>query len=446
MLKKTLFLLLYFLSPLLPILTVYSVDPERYSDLANLAPLVLGCLAYTWLIMEFVISARPKWIELYFGLDRFYRFHATMALVAIVLVLFHKKLEEIVMGESLVSKIGDLAMVTFAGITGLAVCFMTSRYLAKTKLFGNLKTFLTRYPLFQYENQRRIHNLALIGLVAMYVHVMMTMAARMAVAVQLVYTLYFAIGAGFYLYHKILRRFRKDRQFIITEVVAEGPRVWTLKMKPQPGTVFNYQPGQFGFVRILGAGVSAEEHPFSISSAPGTADHVAVTVKELGDYTATVHRIQPGDTALLDGPYGCFSYRNFPGETSTVLIAGGVGITPAISMLREMSVREPQRKVLLVWGVNTATELIFQTELQQMAQTMPNFKFIPVVANDPGWTGVKGWIDRPNLESALLENQISLTDSGFYICGPANMMQLVITILKQLGVAKSRVHYENFAL
>ena len=86
--------------------------------------------------------------------------------------------------------------------------------------------------------------------------------------------------------------------------------------------------------------VSSEEHPFTISSAPGDDGCLAFTVKASGDYTRALRQAVQGDRARVDGPYGRFSYvlRTQPGQP-LLLIAGGVGITPMLSMLEHQTAR-----------------------------------------------------------------------------------------------------------
>jgi len=283
----------------------------------------------------------------------------------------------------------------------------------------------------------------------MFIHVMMTASARMSLVVSAVYTSYFLLGMFFYLYHKVLRRYWLGKRFIIAEVIPEGDpvsaKIWTLRMSPRQGKMFFYQPGQFGFLRIFGPRITPEEHPFSIASAPANQEYLAITIKELGDYTETVKNVKPGFEALLDAPYGRFSYINFRDEEGLVLLAGGVGITPVLSMARQIRATESRRKVLLFWGVNTSDELVFQKELFQMQEEMDNFKFIPVVL-DEIWSGEKGLIDRAKIEKALKKYDFQPGRCGFYICGPANMMKAMVKMLKAMGVAKKRIHYESFAL
>ena len=93
--KKVVFLLLYFLSPVLPILSIYASNPGYYGA-SGFVPMVLGAAAFTWLNAQLILSARPKFIESSFGLDQFYRFHSLMAVVAIAIAFAHKLLKSLV--------------------------------------------------------------------------------------------------------------------------------------------------------------------------------------------------------------------------------------------------------------------------------------------------------------------------------------------------------------
>ena len=129
-------------------------------------------------------------------------------------------------------------------------------------------------------------------------------------------------------------------------------------LRPETGEVFPYQPGQFGFFRVLGNAVSKEEHPFSISSQPSEKKYLSVTIKDSGDWTAGVQNINPGSIVTLDAPYGRFSPLRYNCENGIVLIAGGIGVTPMLSILRYYHQNNKNQKLMLFWGVNDKSEMI----------------------------------------------------------------------------------------
>jgi len=95
-----------------------------------------------------------------------------------------------------------------------------------------------------------------------------------------------------------------------------------------------FNPGQFVFISFNQESLS-ESHPFPISSGPDE-NLLRITIKNLGDYTKTLtEKLQKGTIAKIEGPYGVFSYKNTPNENQ-IWIAGGIGITPFVSFIKDM--------------------------------------------------------------------------------------------------------------
>ncbi len=444
--KKILFLVIYFISPLLPILAIYSSSPDKYSDINYLIPMVLGAVAYTWLVAEFILSARPKFIEHFFGLDKFYRFHGLMAVISVAMVFIHKIIQENLMGEFITSQIGDIAWIMFIIVAVLALVFMANTVLLKLKPLLMIRNYAEKIKVSKHEYQVLIHNLAVAGLILLFVHVMLTTSSKMSLLVRMIYILYFAIAVAFYVYHKFIRLHKlKKNMYIIKNIIEETPNVWTIRLVPENGKLLAYNPGQFGFIRFPGGNVKNEEHPFSISSAPGDK-YISVTIKELGDFTSQIKELKIGQKALLDAPYGKFSYVDYPRETGTALIVGGIGITPALSMLRHIRLYQKDRPTILIWGINDRNDLFCADELEQAEKEMKNFKFIPVMFKDDSWQGERGVIDVARLKRIFSTYDIKADFYGFYVCGPAVMLQSVVRSLKSLGIRKNKIHFERFSI
>ena len=139
MVKKFLFLAIYFLSPILPILAIYTSNPRFYGS-NGFIPMVLGSIAFTWLNLQLILSSRPKFIESYFGLDKFYRFHGLMAVIAIALAFSHKLLKGLTFSESFTTQLGDVAIIIFIGAAVLALIFMVDTITKKIKILNTLRT------------------------------------------------------------------------------------------------------------------------------------------------------------------------------------------------------------------------------------------------------------------------------------------------------------------
>ena len=437
----------YLLSPLILVIMIMMNNITKYTHLTYLLPMLFGVFSYTWMLWQFILSARPKLIERQFGLDKMYRFHGIIALVAVGMILIHKSLFEMIFSETMVTQLGSIALFLFISVSVLSLLFMSTRLLKKLPVFGSVVKLLNTIKIFSYERIKLVHNMTFVALIFMQVHVLLTSSAQQSPLIFTTYMLYFFIAAGFYLYHKVYKPwFLEDKKYAVSSVYQESNDTWTIELSPKTGEPFHYAPGQFGFFKIQSEGIKAEEHPFTISSSPTNRTHIAITVKSLGDFTQKMKHLKVGDSVTVDGPYGKFSYLDFIQEKSTVFIAGGVGITPVLSMMHHMKITDAQRHVLLIWAVKKKEDLIQFHELQEVKNLMPNFTLIPVVSSDETWTGEHGRLDAHRMSSWVTTPHFQNQSTGYFICGPENLLQMTLESLKQIGISKNQIHYEQFTV
>jgi ferredoxin-NADP reductase len=251
-----------------------------------------------------------------------------------------------------------------------------------------------------------------------------------------------------YLYHKGLFGWiglHHSQGIEVSEVSSQTHDTWTLKMRPIRGNVRPYLPGQFHFLTLHRQGSRDEEHPYTISSAPAEDGFLASTIKASGDFTRTIGSTQVGDRVSVRGPYGRFSPWVETDATDLVFLAFGVGITPFRSILRHLAETDDIRRVLLVYGNRTEKDIIFKTELDEIAQRAnPTLRVIYVLSKpEEEWAGERGHIDLALLRRLLAPRA---SDRRYYLCGPVKMMADTQKALKALGVAEDHIFFEQFAL
>lgn len=444
--KRILFKIFYLISPIILILALWFTNPDNYSNPLILMTMILGSVAYTWISLQFILSARPKFIEASFGMDKIYRFHGIMAVVAILFAIVHALVNEQVIGESIITTFGSGALVLFIIVSLLTMLTMSPSFILKYRPFKWLKKTIEGWKKFTYEQLRYIHNFTVVAFIVLNIHVLLTPNARDYVFIKILYISYFVISLSFYLYHKFIKPARLQKnKYLVAELVKENNAVWTIKMKPTDKQLKKYNPGQFAFFSFKNDKQKFQEHPFSISSSPDD-DHISITVKELGDFTKTIGQFNVNDPALIEGPFGIFSYINHPKELETVFIVGGIGITPVMSMLKYMSKHDPERKVLLIWGMNSMADQVAKEMFNEIAAQMKNLSIIPVISNDNTYPGEKGFIDQAMIQKLTNKVQINQNVAGYYVCGPTILMDNSVAALSALGVNKKRIHFEKFAL
>lgn len=394
--------------------------PVHLYDLGRLCTLV----AFVLLFFQYVLSARVKWIERGIGLDKLFAVHKACGVLILCLVLAHPSL--IYLSERLQ---GQALPFGFFKLLGLVTLLILLASAGAALLFGHIR--------LNYETWKRIHKAAYLVYPLAFGHSFLMGGTVQKGPVQILWTL-LLLSYGVILVHKLVRRMVLRRHpFKVTEVRKESASAWTLVFEGDHGP---YKPGQFMIVQLRRKGTVSESHPFTLSSSP-TQEKLAITVKAVGDFTSTLNQTKVSDFGYLEMPYGVFSFLNSKGK-DFVFIAGGIGITPFISMLRYMHDKASRNPVLLLWANRTEEEILFRQELEKLAETWPSLRIVHILSRQDSWQGEKGHIDGEMLSKYVRDFE----RPHFFICGPPLMMEDVERALRRFGVPRKRIHAERFAL
>jgi len=216
--------------------------------------------------------------------------------------------------------------------------------------------------------------------------------------------------------------FRADVMGILTQILRK---------------LSKHKAGQFAYIRILSKACGYEEHPFTISSAPGD-EGVQFIIKNLGDYTGKLKKVTQGTSVLVDGPYGIFTPEL--SDKPKLFIAGGIGITPFLSILKKWDAKGFSGPVILIWSCRLFEEMIHREFFDMLQEKNEQFTFIPVATREEKG---KAHIDKEMLGS-LLEPEMQKREE-VYICGPEKLRRSCINILKELGFSAASIHFEKFS-
>lgn len=389
------------------------------------------------LALQAILAARIKWIEKPFGLDILIRFHKHMAIFSAALLLLHPL----------------LLAAGGAGwrlIIGLDVPWYI--WLGKAALILLLaNAALSHYQLplkVKFETWRTVHDiLGPVIIVSAFVHSWIVGDDLETAALKALWILMAALAVLVFAHHRFARPYRlKSNPWQIAEVREETKDVWTVKLAPPEGRkIYDYLPGQFHFVTFYRErNLPQEEHHWTISSSPTEKGYVASTIKALGDFTATMGETRVGDKAAVHGAFGRFSYVLHPEEGDLVFLAGGIGITPLMSMLRHMRDRRDTRSVLLLYANKKEQRIVFRDELCEIEKgKFPRLKVIHVLSDpEEGWTGETGRVNPEKIQRFCGKD---LSGKIFYVCGPPGMIKTVIAGLENLGVPDRRIRLEIFS-
>jgi hypothetical protein len=224
----------------------------------------------------------------------------------------------------------------------------------------------------------------------------------------------------------------------VLAVLDESPTIRTFRLA-RPDS-FGFEAGQFLTVRVL---VDGQPHVrcYSISSPPEATGYLEISVKRRGLVSGTLHAtLRPGSQVHVRPPAGRFTYPAGD-DRPVVLIAGGVGITPLLSMLRHGAAADPERPITLLYSARGRRELAFWDELEWLSRRHAHIRLVGTVT-EPG----DGWQDRVGrIDRALIANYVpNAKHSVFLMCGPSEMIEVIGTTLRAMGVPDSQVRSEVF--
>lgn len=219
----------------------------------------------------------------------------------------------------------------------------------------------------------------------------------------------------------------------VIRLVNETHDSYSIYVKPVKK--ISFKPGQFCFLRLDLRGLHAR-HPFTIASAP-EEEELRFTIKLKGRFTKIASSLMSGESIYVDGPFGIFTP---PINRDIVCIAGGVGITPFMSIIKNRIINNGINSLILFYACKDPENLIYFNELNTM--NYPWLKIVYVLENSNNF-------DKP-YESGFISANIlkkyvpNIDNKLYYICGPEPMKDAVIGQLLSLGVSRSYIKKEDF--
>ena len=238
------------------------------------------------------------------------------------------------------------------------------------------------------------------------------------------------------------------RSLRVADVIQETPSTRTFVLEPPDAGLpaLAYRAGQHLTLLVDVAG-TAQRRCYSFSSSPAAGARPAITVKRLqeGMVSGYLHdNVRPGDTLVALEPTGSFTLDpDAHGAHNLVLVAGGVGITPLISIAETVLRVDAGSSITLLCGNRSEDEIIFRRRLADLESAFAGRLRVLYALDDPpaGWQGLTGALDGARTLAALG----SASADAYYVCGPEPMMQSVCETLASAGIARDRIHTERFA-
>jgi predicted ferric reductase len=390
----------------------------------------LGFVGLALMGLQFALVARFRGVAAPFGTDALAQFHRQIGLVGFVFVVVHVAL----------SAQWEMVARLPSWDTPWRVRFGVAALLALVAL---VTTSIWRRRLrLSYEVWHVLHGLLAVTCVGTaLVHVLLVdhyIDSRWKQALWLLMTAAFVALLGWVRVAKPLMLWR--RPWTIDKVTPERGRCTTLTMRPSGHRGMSFEPGQFAWFVIDRAPFAFTQHPFSFSSSAEADGEIEVTVKALGDFTAGVADLTPGTKVYVEGPYGAFTPDQHEGP-GFCFIAGGVGVTPIVSILRTLADRGDRRPLVAFVADREWEGVTFREEFECLKDRL-DLDIVYVLEHPPPeWSGETGRIDVATLQRHLPPGHRRWQ---FFICGPNPMMDAMEHALEALGVPGEHIHTERF--
>lgn len=392
----------------------------------------LGFVGLAMMGLQFLLTARYSKIGAPFGLDELLQFHGKAGYFAwgfiiahfIVLFIADSEFHEFLNPSVNLPRAIALSSV----IIVITVLIATTHWREKIGLV--------------YEWWRASHGLlALFVVFVGTVHIMQVGFYVSELWQQLLWIGLSAATIGLLLHNRVWRPLQmRKKPYNITSVKKEVDTIWSLELEPDNHDGLRFTAGQFAWITLGDTPFRLQQHPFTMSSSADSTKNIRFTIKELGDFTSEVKNLKPGAKAFLEGPYGNFTLGSST-AIHNIFIVGGIGVTPAISMLETSRDRGDTRTFTLIYATPNKKNTPFYEELKVLATTL-NLNVVHVF-DDPedGWEGESGFVTDEILKKYTPND---FKNCEYFICGPPPMMDIVEPAIAGWGVPVHKVHSERF--
>ena len=395
----------------------------------DLAGRLAGIAGLTCLLLAAVLAVRvPGFDRLFGGLTRLWHLHHRLGGASLVLLLAHPLLMAFAVADV---SVAAAAAILFpwppgaAPLLGWAALLCMMAFLAPTfAFFGE--------P--EYQRWKLLHRLSGAALLLALGHVAFVTQTLPPPWHVLVWGLLGLLAVLAVSWRFLFSRHIARLPYRVQAIARPANNVVELTLAPE-GRRLRYRAGQFVYLTpydgTLAAG-NGEEHPYTLSSAPGEPV-LRMAIKDLGDSSRALQQIAPGARVKIEGPYGDF----FPEAAGSELwIAGGIGVTPFLGRARHLAETAHAADVRMIYFVQDEVRALFLEELQRIADSLEGFTLALHYFYREG----------PLTAPYLLAHCPDAASRSAYVCGPEPLLALAWRHLLAAGVAPERIHSEEFRL
>lgn len=383
---------------------------------------ILGVFGFTAFTLALMLAIRIPVQEKIFGdLGMSYTFHQKVGTVALIALLLHPLF---------------LSWTYFQFSTESAVLFfLPIGDLAKTLgivslVIMTLCIIFTYYVHLPYHIWKKVHRYLGLAFLLGALHSLFILGDIQSIPLlKLVFFVFLVLGVGVIAYRVLFSKvFVHRTPYVVSSIRVVNDKFVDVTLAPKTKGI-SMKPGQFAYVTYMSNGVKAEEHPFSIAGARPDGSIRFVT-KKLGDFTNTLPNLQIGDEAMIEGPYGSFTYGS--GGKTQCWIAGGIGITPFLTFAESLP---DDYDAKLVYAISDPTENAVENDLATLAEAKPNLDVVTWNSKEKGFLTATSALEGFNAGSV-----------DVFLCGPPGMVKALRDQLFALNVPHHHIHQEKFTM
>jgi predicted ferric reductase len=403
-----------------------------FGDWLTNAGRVTGLLAGYGVVVLLALMARIPPLERGIGADQLARWHAHAGRYIVSLVVAHGLLiiwgyavtahtNVISQTDRLLTSYPDVLMASVAGLLLVGIGILSARA-ARRRM--------------RYETWYYLHFYTYLAVALAFSHQFATGAdfmsnrpARIAWA-----AMYIVVAAAIVWYRFIVPIWQAIRhQMRVVAVYPEAPGVASIVVSGRHLLDLRAQSGQFFRWRFLTRHLWWASNPYSLS-APPHPDWLRITVKDFGEHSSALARLQPGTRVFAEGPYGAMTAIRRR-HRKVLLIAGGIGITPLRALFETLP--GGKHDITLIYRAGHDADTVFRDELIAIAhQRAAQLHIVTGHRSELGYD--------PLSKEALTANIPDLRSHDVYVCGPDRMADSVLAALREANVPRRQIHHESF--
>ena len=432
--KRKLFYTIYFALVLLPAVAMLVSGYLRGEGIRDVAVL-LGFLGMALAGIQLISIGRIHWLADALDMDKVYNNHHWVSLLSILLIVAHFMLlsfyNPIIAGFLNVLKAPWMIAAGSIGLFGLLLIGITSVLRKSFKL--------------DYRYWLLIHDI--LTIVILYfgmTHLFKVGYYTSHPLMKAIWIFEIAVWVVAFAYIRVIRPIRiGQKPYMVDSVVGESADTYSLTLVPDGHAGVPFEAGQVAWISTGPSPFVLSRNPFSYSGSSEAGGAIRFSIKNLGDFTSTIPHMQKGQRVYVDGPYGTFNLKDPRMQKGLVLIAGGIGLAPVMSIVNTLMDRGDKRPVYIFYGDLNEETALYPAEFEKCNSAL-NLAFIqvlekPLQEDYP----YKGYITKDIMLAHLPQNY---KDLFYFVCGPAPMLRAVEKHFDAMGIEDSQIHEENYTM